>query len=376
MSSEEDEELGPVCHCGEVMQILDSSVPRSRGLRERTWSCSECKERKARCAVRYTCDACNVEACDECAWTLGEEDANSTPEPEEGEEGDDDWAYSAYYVVCDGEAEWWDVGPLYCEDWTDELDANVLAKVPDAELTDAEKIKAAEDIKVQPKAYPLPISSPGAREVHVQQLTVLQWSQITPRLPERIPACQAHRLRFCPQGAAQEQLQPEIAPPTSSEIYAYSHLVVPLGSPFGWWYGRVERIERGGSGAAVTLIFPHFPTNSRWYRLRVVVGDGIIRRCGIGGYHGGIRAVTPEEEKAMGGWDEVGFYGRWIKMMEQDDGESVLKGSFEQTYHVRPMMTNAEMVGIGRWCWHFSKPPFRFRLGCLKPLGLTFSYLA
>lgn len=50
-------------------------------------------------------------------------------------------------MVCDGEAEWWDVGPLYCEDWTDELDANVLAKVPDAELTDAEKIKAAEDIK-------------------------------------------------------------------------------------------------------------------------------------------------------------------------------------------------------------------------------------
>eukprot|EP00913_Durusdinium_trenchii_P028145 g26389.t1 len=195
MSSEEDEELGPVCHCGEVMQILDSS--------ERTWSCSECKERKARCAVRYTCDACNVEACDECAWTLGEEDANSTPEPEEGEEGDD--------------------------------------------------------------------------------------------------------------GAAQEQLQPEIAPPTSSEIYAYRVLKdfdgvalgqgvelqwkMQMGSPFGWWYGRVERIERGGSGAAVTLIFPHFPTNSRWYRLRVVVGDGIIRRCGIGGYHGGIRAVTPEEEK-------------------------------------------------------------------------------
>lgn len=132
-------------------------------------------------------------------------------------------------------------------------------------------------------------------------------------LPERIPACQAHRLRFCPQGAAQEQLQPEIAPPTSSEIYAYRVLKdfngvalgqgvelqwkMQMGSPFGWWYGRVERIERGGSGAAVTLIFPHFPTNSRWYRLRVVVGDGIIRRCGIGGYHGGIRAVTPEEEK-------------------------------------------------------------------------------
>ena len=42
----------------------------------------------------------------------------------------------------------------------------------------------------------------------------------------------------------------------------------PWGSPFGWWYGKVERIERNGEIAAVTLIFPHFPTNSRWYRLR------------------------------------------------------------------------------------------------------------
>ena len=30
----------------------------------------------------------------------------------------------------------------------------------------------------------------------------------------------------------------------------------------------MERIERNGEIAAVTLIFPHFPTNSRWYRLR------------------------------------------------------------------------------------------------------------
>ena len=49
----------------------------------------------------------------------------------------------------------------------------------------------------------------------------------------------------------------------------------------------------------MTLIFPHFPTNSRWYRLRVVVGDGVVRRCGIGGYHGGIRAVSAQEDKAL-----------------------------------------------------------------------------
>ena len=132
-------------------------------------------------------------------------------------------------------------------------------------------------------------------------------------LPERIPADQQHRLRFCPAGTARDQLQPEIAPPSVAEIYpfrvlkGYDDVVVgqgvelqwkmQMGSPFGWWYGKVERIERNGEIAAVTLIFPHFPTNSRWYRLRVVVGDGVVRRCAIGGYHGGLRAVSAGEEK-------------------------------------------------------------------------------
>eukprot|EP00435_Cladocopium_sp_Y103_P070795 s234_g36.t1 len=131
--------------------------------------------------------------------------------------------------------------------------------------------------------------------------------------PERIPADQKHRLRFCPAGTARDQLQPEIGPPGAAEIYPYRVLKgydgvvlgqgvelqwkMQIGSPFGWWYGKVERLERNGATAAVTLIFPHFPTNSRWYRLRVVVGDGVVRRCAIGGYHGGLRAVTAEEEK-------------------------------------------------------------------------------
>ncbi|CAE7547891.1 unnamed protein product [Symbiodinium natans] len=62
----------------------------------------------------------------------------------------------------------------------------------------------------------------------------------------------------------------------------------------------VEQLERNygeEDAAAVTITFRHFPANSRWYRLRVVVGDGVVRRCAIGGYHGGIRAVTPEEDK-------------------------------------------------------------------------------
>ena len=43
-----------------------------------------------------------------------------------------------------------------------------------------------------------------------------------PRQPERIPADQKHRLRFCPAGTARDQLQPEIAPPGAAEIYPYS----------------------------------------------------------------------------------------------------------------------------------------------------------
>lgn len=134
-------------------------------------------------------------------------------------------------------------------------------------------------------------------------------------LPERISYDESNRLRFCPASAA-AQLQPELAPPTALEIYPYRVLQgleglrvgasvelqwkMQMGSPFGWWYGVVEQMERncGEEGtAAVTITFRHFPANSRWYRLRVVVGDGVMRRCAIGGYHGGIRAVTPEEDK-------------------------------------------------------------------------------
>ncbi|CAJ1380785.1 unnamed protein product [Effrenium voratum] len=131
-------------------------------------------------------------------------------------------------------------------------------------------------------------------------------------VPERIPTSEVHRLRFCPPNV-RDQLQPELAPPRVSEIYAFRVYAgleglqvgrgvelqwkMQVGSPFGWWHGVVEHVERKGATAAVTLTFGHFPQHSRWYRLRVVVGDGVMRRCGIGGYHGGIRSCTAAEEK-------------------------------------------------------------------------------
>jgi hypothetical protein len=71
------------------------------------------------------------------------------------------------------------------------------------------------------------------------------------------------------------------------------------GGPFGWWYGHLEALERGADGrrTTATITFPHFPTTSDWYRLRVQVGDGEIRECTFGGYTGGLRATASDVEK-------------------------------------------------------------------------------
>ena len=58
------------------------------------------------------------------------------------------------------------------------------------------------------------------------------------RQPERIPADQKHRLRFCPAGTARDQLQPEIAPPGAAEIYPYSDATVGETAKTGHEIGR------------------------------------------------------------------------------------------------------------------------------------------
>ncbi|CAK8995497.1 F-box protein At2g41170 [Durusdinium trenchii] len=133
-------------------------------------------------------------------------------------------------------------------------------------------------------------------------------------VPERIPYHEGYRLRFCPP-SARELLKPELVPPQASELYAYRvaegipnlqpgqgvelQWKMQQGSPFGWWFGTVEALERdaGGSRARVTMIFDHFPSTSRWRRLQIVVGDGVVRQCAIGGWHGGVRAVTEAEKR-------------------------------------------------------------------------------
>lgn len=143
---------------------------------------------------------------------------------------------------------------------------------------------------------------------------VAHYQSASQTLPEYIPEQETRRIRFCP-ASAQVQLSPELLPPEASDIYPHRILhgfdslkvgqgcelqwKMQMGSPFGWWFGTVEAVDRHSNGvtATVTMLFEHFPATSRWYRLRVDVGDGVVRRCAIGGHHGGIRAVAEEERK-------------------------------------------------------------------------------
>lgn len=159
--------------------------------------------------------------------------------------------------------------------------------------------------------------------------------------PEPIPFAEAHRLRFCP-SSARGPLRPPTFSPTgspsvpaaippsppgtaASEVFRnvcpdgrqplYPHRVLSgfenlvvgkpvelqwkmqFGSPFGWWYGHLDRLSRHRDGvtAIASISFAHFPTNSRWHRLEVRFGDDLVRSCAFGGYTGGLRQVADAE---------------------------------------------------------------------------------
>eukprot|EP00416_Gambierdiscus_australes_P026570 CAMPEP_0171078340 /NCGR_PEP_ID=MMETSP0766_2-20121228/14584_1 /TAXON_ID=439317 /ORGANISM="Gambierdiscus australes, Strain CAWD 149" /LENGTH=404 /DNA_ID=CAMNT_0011535463 /DNA_START=15 /DNA_END=1230 /DNA_ORIENTATION=+ len=136
--------------------------------------------------------------------------------------------------------------------------------------------------------------------------------------PEWIPVCEEPRLRFLPYSARQRLLshRPEQSPCSLSDAeYSYRVLqgidqrLVPgqgveiqwkmqQDSPFGWWYADLEDLHVGedGNTAVASVTFPHFPTNSRWYRMHLRFGDSVIRHCGFGGFTGGIRATTKAEQ--------------------------------------------------------------------------------
>lgn len=156
---------------------------------------------------------------------------------------------------------------------------------------------------------------------------VVRYLSASEVLPEKIPAAEGHRLRFCPPScrdrlqpgfptaAAQSDARVENALPESTPKGAYPYRVLEgiedlkvgqgvelqwkmqYGSPFGWWFGTVEAIRTNSDAktATITIAFKHFPTTSRWYRLEVQFGDAEMRPCTFGGYTGGIRAASESE---------------------------------------------------------------------------------
>ncbi|CAK0858341.1 unnamed protein product [Prorocentrum cordatum] len=151
--------------------------------------------------------------------------------------------------------------------------------------------------------------------------------------PEPIPPHEEHRLRFCPRGVRGRlrcgppseggDAKTEATAPTESlkdphgcDLSRYPYRVLggleglevgrsvelqwkmQEGSPFGWWYGRLDALAVKPDGLAqATITFNHFPVNSRWYRLDVVIGDTRVRDCSFGGYTGGIRPVSEDEDR-------------------------------------------------------------------------------
>jgi len=127
-------------------------------------------------------------------------------------------------------------------------------------------------------------------------------------LPERIPASEEHRLLFCPapvrsilclpRFSGEHPLFDSINRIVTSEsphekMYPYRVLEgiaddfcigcgielqwkMQRGSPFGWWYGVLERLEYDANGvtAVAKIAFRHFPANSNWHWLDIRFGDG------------------------------------------------------------------------------------------------------
>jgi len=129
--------------------------------------------------------------------------------------------------------------------------------------------------------------------------------------PEHIPQWEEHRLRCCPP-AVRDALR---LGPLPDGLYLHRVLEgfeglrpgvgielqwkMQQGSPFGWWFGRLEALERDTNGvlATATVTFVHFPIQSRWRTLQVRFGDSQMRPCSFGGFTGGIRRTTEAEQK-------------------------------------------------------------------------------
>lgn len=151
-----------------------------------------------------------------------------------------------------------------------------------------------------------------------------------PTEPERILVEEAWRLRFCPvevRGELRPGKMPTQAEQTgdSTRILPYPYRVLTSvddnlrvgsgvevqfkmqkDSPFGWWYGRLDSLheseETGQRLFSATIAFDQFPEDSCWSQMNVEFGDGRLRSNDLGGFVGGIRPCTEQEQKT---WESL-----------------------------------------------------------------------
>lgn len=134
---------------------------------------------------------------------------------------------------------------------------------------------------------------------------------------EVIPSDEVHRLRFCPpsardylSGSQGTYIDPfRVIRPVGVtlkdlqlEFECGRHVELQWkmrnGGPFGWWHGEVQSVEAREEGSFfVNILFKHFPESSPWYRLTVPLNVAAPVPCVIGGYSGGVRRCTIDEER-------------------------------------------------------------------------------
>ena len=112
----------------------------------------------------------------------------------------------------------------------------------------------------------------------------------------------------------------------------------------------MERVERNGPTAAITLIFPHFPTNSRWYRLRWPCNHFVLSSPGKSAESSNLLDVGPYVPE------------RWVKRKGAPNIPDVEKTRHPGWWLETVWCANAPLVGITV----ASVPRTRSRLGGFK----------
>jgi len=138
---------------------------------------------------------------------------------------------------------------------------------------------------------------------------------------ELIPHREGYRLRSCPSSVVDQLCASKVLATCSSPNDELSHTKYPYSvlsgtedlavdqgvelqwkmqprSPFGWWHGHLESLHHCeySSCSIATIVFAHFEPSSRYHRMQVRLGNGKMHEGSIGGFTGGMRPTSAEEE--------------------------------------------------------------------------------